>query len=68
MKFIELHFHGEPALFNLNHIIAFRDHNFLDNIGHNYFIDESYEEIKQLITETKNNDGESEKIFGKTRS
>ena len=59
-KFIELHWYGKPALFNLNHIIAFRDHNFIDSTGHDYLIDESYEEIKQLLMETQNNDRETE--------
>ncbi len=55
-KFIELHWHGQPALFNLDNVIAFRDHNFIDITGHDYLIDESYEEIKQLIMEAKNDD------------
>lgn len=48
-KFIELHWHGEPALINVDSIAIIREREFHDVAGHSYEIDESYEEIQELI-------------------
>lgn len=48
-KFIELHWHGEPALINADSIAIIREREFRDVAGHSYEIDESYEEIQELI-------------------
>lgn len=53
-KFIELHWHGKPALINLNLVVSFQNGKFSDINEHTYVVDESYEEIKQLIEEAKN--------------
>ena len=48
-KFIELHWHGEPAAINAYSIALFKDHEFKDLSGSEYCVDESYQEIKKLI-------------------
>ena len=48
-KFIELHWHGQPASINVDSISIFKDMEFKDISGREYSIDESYDEIKQLI-------------------
>ena len=48
-RFIQLHWHGVPALINLDHIIIIKDHGFIDSCGHEYEIDESYDEILSVI-------------------
>lgn len=48
-KFIELHWHGEPASINVDSISIFKDMEFKDISGREYSIDESYDEIKALI-------------------
>lgn len=55
-KFIELHWYGKPALINLNLVVSFQNGEFSDINEHTYVVDESYEEIKQLVLEAQNND------------
>lgn len=64
-KFIELHWYKQPALFNLDSVVLFQDKNFTDIRGHDYVIDESYDEIKELIIKAggeiiQNDDREAE--------
>ena len=48
-KFIELHWHGEPASINVDSISIFKDMEFKDISGREYSIDESYDEVKAII-------------------
>jgi len=52
-KFIELHEKGNAISVNVEHLVAFSDSifNLSNNAESNYRCDESYNEIKQLITD-----------------
>ena len=51
-KFVELHWHGIPASINVDSIAMFKDHEFLDCEGNCHEIDESYEDVKKLVTDS----------------
>lgn len=63
-KFIELHWYGKPALINLDLVVSFQNQKFSDINEHTYIVDETYEEIKQLITEAQNSEEKEEKFPG----
>lgn len=48
-RFIELHWHEIPASVNVDNIGIIKDHEFLDASGHEFQVDESYEDIKAMI-------------------
>lgn len=49
-KIIELHWYGEPALVNVNNIAIMKNNGFIDTSGREYSIDETYDDLKTLIT------------------
>ena len=50
-KFIELHWHGQPASINIDAISIIKDFEFKDTSGCEYSVDESYDDLKRMITD-----------------